>query len=60
MDPDLAAYVRRVARSLELPPLAAARRAALRARVLGPDPASIPVSEDESEAIPDDAIAVFP
>ena len=60
VDPDLAAYVLRVARSIELPPLDAARRAALRARVLGPDPASAPVHEADPDEVQDDAIAVFP
>jgi len=60
MDPDRAAFLLRVARSLELPPLDPARRAALRARVLGPDPASAPVAVAEPDEVPDDAIAVFP
>ena len=60
VDPNLAAYVVRVARSLELPPLDAARRAVLRARVLGPDPASTPVAVAEPDEVPDDAVPMFP
>ena len=60
VDPDLAAYVLRVARSLELPPLDAARRAVLRARVLGRDPASTPAAVAEPGEVPDDAVPMFP
>jgi len=56
-DPGLAALLVRLARALQLPALSPARRAALRARVLGPDtPAAPDPVVDPSEA-PNEAVA---
>jgi hypothetical protein len=57
-DPGLAAFLRRLAGALQLPPLTPARRAALRARVLGPDPAPAEVSVADANEVPDEAVAV--